>query len=163
MQGLVVENEVRNQEKLLTAFDEMRIRVEVADTSDAALNKLSARRFDLTVFDTMVPGPVSSIELARHNHPRMGTILIGEGEFADEIAGAAWSAPLYYLQKPIDYCLLLSCLRVFAEQARLRMEVARLQRELKALRGSKVPEAGGLEVDDLWFGIFDRLRRGPNA
>jgi DNA-binding response OmpR family regulator len=162
MQSLVLENDATYQEKLVHTLDTMHIGVQVADTSDAALDLLSARRFDLTVLDMEIPGPESGRELARKNRPRMGTILIGERNFDDEVAGSRCSAPVYYLRKPIDYRLFEACLRALSEQNRLRLQVARLQRELRRLKG-EARDDGVHEVDDLWLGILNRLQRGPWA
>jgi hypothetical protein len=118
---------------------------------------LRARRFDITVLD-MGPGPVSGWELVQRNRPRIAAILIGESQPGEPMPPGGSSTPVYCLKKPIDYGLFQACLRSFSEQKRLRQEVARLQREVKRLRGAAVP--GDIhEVDELWFRLLGRIHR----
>jgi DNA-binding response OmpR family regulator len=163
MQSLVVENDAGYRERLVHALDKMHFRVRVAGSSGAALDLLSVNRFDLTVLDLGIPGPISGFELAKRISPRIGTILIGEKPFGEEFGGDSWTHPFYYLRKPIDDRLFHSCLKAFSEQERRQDEATQLRREVRQLRG-KVPPGGTLhEVDDLWFGLFDRMRRSAGG
>jgi DNA-binding response OmpR family regulator len=161
MHGLVVENDAVSRDQLVHALDELHFRVQVAGSSDTALDMLSSNRFDLTVLDIGVPGLVSGRELARRISPRIGTIVIGERRFEEEFTGEPVVSPLYYLTKPVDDRLFHSCLQAVREQTRLRREVRRLQREVLRLRKARAPEEGEHVVDDLWFGIFNRIQGFP--
>ena len=132
---LIVEDEETLRESLGRLFSKAGYAVETAGSAEEALEKTSARSFDVVISDILLPG-IDGIELlTRLKEAEKGQIFLVMTAFASlDTAVRALRAGAYdYISKPFKEDEVLLSLKKAEERERLKEENLRLQDRIKKI------------------------------
>jgi len=158
---LLVDDDPEFRGTLVRRFLRRGYQVQEAASGEEALGMAQRRQFDVVVLDMVMPGPsgLEVLERLKTGHPECEVILL-TGQGTIESAVQAMKAGAFdFLTKPCP----LAELELLIEKAFERRQMAKENRQLKALIGREAPQGEMLGASEAMLDVFRLIERaGPS-
>jgi len=157
---LVVDDEVGPRESLRAIFSR-RYDVELADSAEAAMDVLTAKRIDLLMLDVMMPGKdgLALLKEVQGLYPQLPVVMISASTSVRPVVEAMRVGAYDYVSKPFDVEEILH----IAERA---LESDRLQRCVEALESEvarEFPVEGVVGESDAFLAALEHVRKAADS